>query len=102
MSFEIKSNLEWNGSTASIDFDKATTKALIESAILVEGIAKVQHKWVNRSGDLARSIKRSPKTPKDKVFVGTNSEYAPYLEFGTRFHKPYPFLRPAFSNHLKI
>lgn len=27
--------------------------------------------------------------------VGTNVEYAPYLEFGTSRMPPYPFLRPA-------
>lgn len=28
-------------------------------------------------------------------FVGTNVEYGPYVELGTRFMRPQPFLRPA-------
>lgn len=29
------------------------------------------------------------------VTIGTNVQYAPYVEFGTRFQRPQPFLRPA-------
>lgn len=32
---------------------------------------------------------------RDKRVVGTNVEYGPHLEFGTRFMQPRPFLRPA-------
>lgn len=31
----------------------------------------------------------------DEAYVGTNLEYAPYQEFGTRKMAPQPFLRPA-------
>lgn len=33
--------------------------------------------------------------PKDELYVGSNVEYAPYEEFGTRYRAPKPFLRPA-------
>ena len=29
------------------------------------------------------------------VTIGTNVEYAPYVEFGTRYMAPQPYLRPA-------
>jgi|6_EtaG_2_1085325.scaffolds.fasta_scaffold00063_51 HK97 gp10 family phage protein len=38
---------------------------------------------------------------KFKVVVGTNVQYAPYLEFGTRYIKPRPFMRPGFELHKK-
>ena len=31
----------------------------------------------------------------DEAYVGTNLEYAPYQEFGTRTMTPQPYLRPA-------
>lgn len=33
------------------------------------------------------------------VYVGTNVEYAPYQELGTKFMGARPFLRPAFENN---
>jgi HK97 gp10 family phage protein len=96
MSFEIKSNLEWNGSIAMADFDKATLKALTESAILVEGTAaKAVHV---DTGLLRSSITR--QVNKDTAYVGTNVEYAPYEEFGTRYRKAHPFLRPSLTKSI--
>ena len=94
MSFEIKSELKWNGSIAMKDFDIANNLALEESAILVEG--KAAEKVQVDSGDLKRSITRSKIIDKIKIFVGTILEYAPFVEFGTRFSKAFPFLSPAY------
>lgn len=33
--------------------------------------------------------------------IGTNVEYAPYVEFGTRYQRAQPFLRPAVSKVLR-
>lgn len=39
-------------------------------------------------------------TPDDnEVYIGTNVEYAPYVEMGTSKMPAYPFLRPAAENH---
>lgn len=97
MSFEIKSSLKWNGTGAMKDFDRANIRALTEAAILVEG--KAVEKVNVKTGALKQSITRV--VDKLKAFVGTPLEYAPYIEFGTRFHKPYPFLRPAFFTSVK-
>ena len=35
----------------------------------------------------------------DAVYVGTNTEYAPHIEFGTIHSQAYPFLRPAATEH---
>ena len=51
----------------------------------------------------AESSDYSPHaTPEQgEVYVGTNVEYAPHIEFGTsRGISPYPFLRPAITEHI--
>lgn len=35
----------------------------------------------------------------DAVYIGTNVEYAPYVEYGTRRTKAQPFLKPAVQDH---
>jgi hypothetical protein len=64
------------------------------------------------TGRLKASIRYTPTNPTDVVYVGTDADYAPYVEFGHsqtpgRFVpalgkrlvasevKPYPFMRPA-------
>lgn len=40
-------------------------------------------------------------SPDEKaVYVGTNVEYAPYIEFGTSRMRPRPYLKPALENHM--
>jgi HK97 gp10 family phage protein len=34
---------------------------------------------------------------KDEAYVGTPLEYAPYVEFGTRYQAPQPYLRPSLA-----
>jgi HK97 gp10 family phage protein len=40
------------------------------------------------------------ESSKDKVvgIVGTDTEYAPFVEFGTRHQQPRPHLRPAYDS----
>lgn len=38
-------------------------------------------------------------TEKDAVYIGTNVEYAPYVELGTVKMPPRPYLRPAATDH---
>lgn len=49
--------------------------------------------------------KYSGQMPKEEsgraVYVGTNVEYAPYIEFGTSRMKPRPYLKPAVQDHLQ-
>lgn len=35
----------------------------------------------------------------EDVYIGTNVEYAPYVELGTYKQRAQPFLRPAAQNH---
>jgi HK97 gp10 family phage protein len=36
----------------------------------------------------------------DAVYLGSDVEYAPYVEFGTYKQKPQPFMGPAMQDHL--
>ena len=50
------------------------------------------------TGRLRDSI--SHATDEDSAYVGTNVEYAPYVEFGTMKYKtPRPFLKNSISNY---
>ena len=51
-------------------------------------------------GDGQGSYSGSAPSGKDAVYVGTNVEYAPYVERGTRRSTAKPFLEPAVMNHL--
>ena len=42
----------------------------------------------------------TPKLENPAVYVGTNVEYAPYVEYGTRRAKKQPFLQPAIQDHM--
>lgn len=51
------------------------------------------------TGRLRNSLTHDVKAGEEAVYVGTNVEYAPYVELGTRRSKAQPFLRPAVENH---
>lgn len=36
-------------------------------------------------------------SPEDSAIVGTNVEYAPYVEYGTRYQKAQPYMRTGFA-----
>ncbi len=60
---------------------------------------KTQH---SKGGSEAEAGDYAPMgTPdEDKVYVGTNVEYAAYVEFGTSKMKAKPYLKPAIADHL--
>ena len=96
MSFSTKNTIDWNGAEAMKGFDLAVQQALTESAILVEG--KAVSKAPVDTSRLKQSITRI--VDKTSAYVGTNVEYAPYVEFGTRRQKAQPYLRLALSSSI--
>jgi len=81
-----------------IDFAKilrtekaALSRALEKSAIVVEGDAAAL--CAVDTGNLRESIRR--EVGEKEAIVGTNTNYAPYLEYGTSNMKAQPYLRPA-------
>ena len=79
---KANTNLIWNGGTVSNDFDKAQFKSLSQSASLVEGQAVALAP--SDLGGLRKSI--NTQVRKDNAAVGSNLDYAPHVEFGTRAH----------------
>ena len=49
------------------------------------------------TGRLRNSIAHAVKG--DAAYIGTNVEYAPYVELGTSRQAPKPYLRPAATQH---
>ena len=90
----------------------ARRRALEAVGLQAEGYAKmnltvpIEHGYdrgngytfpITDTGRLMNSI--SHTTDEEYAYIGTNVEYAPYVEYGTSKSKPYPFLKPAAADH---
>lgn len=78
-------------------FHQATAKALEEIGLAAEGYAK--RLCPVDTGRLRNSITHVTSYGAKAVYIGTNVEYARYVEYGTRKQKPQPYLRPAAADH---
>jgi HK97 gp10 family phage protein len=79
----------------NIDLTPALTEATRKVQRTAKDLAPV------RSGRLRASISTKVDRKKQIGIVGTNVEYAPFLEFGTRKMKAQPFLNPALEINRK-
>ena len=63
-------------------------------------LQRAQEKTPVRTGHLRRSegIKSEVQGSRAVAFIGTDVDYAPYVEFGTSRMGAQPYLRPAFDN----
>lgn len=77
--------------------DSAIGVALEEIGLLAENYAA--KKCPVDTGNLRGSITYEVDAGGNAVYIGTNVEYAPYVELGTSRQKAQPFLRPAASEH---
>jgi HK97 gp10 family phage protein len=75
----------------------ALVKGLSAAGLFIEGQAKI--KAPIDTGFLRNSIGISRLTS-EYVVVGTNAEYASYVEEGTRKMAARPYLRPAIMNNV--
>ncbi len=91
MDFKIKSRLP----EVQDAVEDAITKALEEIGLTAEGYAK--KKCPVDTGRLRNSISHAAK--EQTVYIGTNVEYAVYVEMGTVNTKPQPYLKPAVIEH---
>lgn len=82
---------------ASEGIKDAIATALEKIGLLAEGYA-IKRCPVD-TGRLRGSITHEVDFDGDAVYIGTNVEYAPYVELGTSRQKAQPFLRPAASEH---
>lgn len=77
--------------------ESAISVALEEIGLLAENYA--EKKCPVDTGNLRGSITHEVDADGNAVYIGTNVEYAPYVELGTSRQKAQPFLRPAASEH---
>lgn len=75
----------------------AMARALEAIGIQAEGYAK--DLCPVDTGRLRNSITHAIEADEKAAYIGTNVEYAPYVELGTSKHKAQPFLTPAAQNH---
>lgn len=86
-------------------FERQIKKALTECGLVAEGYAKL--KCPVDTGRLRSSIEY--KVEDKECYIGTNAEYAPYVELGTgsfyaggsaiKGQKAQSYLKPAVSEH---
>ena len=88
---------EDNTEEASRGIVRAIDRALEEIGLAAEGYAK--RACPVDTGNLRNSITHAVEGSEDAVYVGTDVEYAPYVEMGTRRTAAQPFLRPAATEH---
>lgn len=79
----------------------ALAAALEEVGLAAEGFAKkklTENHSVD-TGRLRNSVTHALNMGEEAVYIGTNVEYAPYVELGTSRSKAKPYLRPAAEEH---
>ena len=91
---EIREN---NAAQVEAALNSAIAKALTMIGLKAEGNAKAI--CPVDTGRLRNSITNAIDTESNAVYIGTNVEYAPYVELGTMRQDPQPYLKPAASEH---
>ena len=86
-----------NSEEAARCIREAVGRALEEIGLAAEGYAK--RACPVDTGNLRNSITHVVESAENAVYVGTNVEYAPYVELGTSKMQAQPFLRPAATEH---
>lgn len=77
--------------------EKAIKNGLTAIGLTAEGHAKKAAPV--DTGRLRNSITHAVKMDEKAAYIGTNVEYAPYVELGTVNMSPRPFLKPAATEH---
>ena len=98
MNFSMDVDVDSNVEEVLRELDDAKRRALEEIGLLAEGYAK-EYCHVD-TGRLRNSISHAVSESEWAAVIGTNVEYAPYVELGTSRQDPYPYLEPAATNHL--
>lgn len=79
------------GMTAESNAKQEITKAVYDTPESKSGYV--------RTGRLRNSISWAVDTDAGDVYIGSNVEYAPYVELGTSKMRARPFLKPAAENY---
>lgn len=78
----------------------AVERALTRIGLAAEGYAKKE--CPVDTGNLRNSITNEVRQSEKAVHIGTNVEYAAYVELGTVRTKAQPYLRPAATEHSAV
>jgi len=78
--------------------DAAIENALSDMGMVCSRYA--QDKAPVYTGRLRNSIRYEVKKSEDALIVGTDVNYAGFVELGTSRQKPQPYLRPAVADHI--
>ena len=89
--------VEWKGDKYIEAVRRGNTKGLTAAAMEVQGQASEIAPKI--TGNLRNSI--TYKVKEEEAIVGTNVEYAPYVEFGTSKMEAQPYLEPSLHNNKK-
>lgn len=79
------------GLTAESNAKQEITKAVYDTPESKSGYV--------RTGRLRNSISYGVDTDEPAVYIGSNVEYAPYVELGTSKMRARPYLKPAVENY---
>lgn len=88
---------ENNAEQVAAALNSAIARALTMIGQQAEGNAKLI--CPTDTGRLKNSITNQIDMDENAVYIGTNVEYAPYVELGTMRQDPHPYLKPAASEH---
>ena len=89
-------NMEWYGDKVIQSVENAKRGGLTAAALIVEGDATLRA--AVDTGNLRSSITHKVVSD-EEAHIGTNVDYAPYVERGTSKMAAQPFLRPALDNN---
>ena len=92
----IKIKVENNANLAREELELAVKRALTKCGLQAQTFSKSL--CPVDIGNLRNSI--SYEVNDNTVYIGTNVEYAPYIEFGTYKMLARPYLEPALSNYI--
>lgn len=92
-------NVEFTDNSKQVlsEFDQAIARALTRISMQAEGYAK--DLCPVDTGNLQNSITNAPDFEERAVYIGTNVEYAGYVELGTAKQPAQPYLKPAVADH---
>lgn len=91
---EIREN---NAAQVEAALNSAIAKAITMIGQQAEGYAKMM--CPVDTSRLKNSITNQIDMQENAVYIGTNVEYAPFVELGTRRKAPQPYLKPAAADH---
>lgn len=101
MSFDFNLKIDSNLNEVMKEKEDAIRKALEEIGLTAEAFAKQYAEKSVDTGNLRNSITHD--VVDNTVVIGTNVEYAPYVELGTSNpnYPRQPYLQPAIENHIQ-